>query len=132
MENVEWKDIPNYENLYQISNNGVVRRLQSYDSRGHLRNPRTRKTRITKKGYPQVGLYKNGIETKFLIHKLVAETFIPNPDNLPCINHKDENPLNNCVSNLEWCTYKYNANYGSCQIRRVKTRRERRNGNYYA
>ena len=132
MENVEWKDIPNYENLYQISNNGAVRRLQSYDSRGHLRNSRTRKTRITKKGYSQIGLYKNGIETKFLIHKLVAETFIPNPDNLPCINHKDENPLNNCVSNLEWCTYKYNTNYGSCQIRRVKTRRERRNGNYYA
>ena len=130
MKEVEWKDIPNYENLYQISNYGDVKRLNSYDSRGHLRNSRLRKPRISNKGYLQIGLHKNGKETKFSVHRLVAESFIPNPDNLPVINHKDENPLNNYVSNLEWCTYKYNSNYGDCQKKRMKTRKERRNGNY--
>ena len=55
------------------------------------------------------------------IHRLVAETFIPNPDNLPVVNHKDENKLNSSVDNLEWCTYKYNNNYGTCKERRKET-----------
>lgn len=125
MNNVIWKDIPEYEGLYQISNYGEVLRLQSYDSRGHLRNSKIRKPRITKDGYMQVGLHKNGKETKFLIHKLVALSFLPNPYNYEEINHKDENKSNNYVSNLEWCSHKYNVNYGSAQERRVKTRRER-------
>lgn len=56
------------------------------------------------------------------IHRLVVEAFIPNPYNLPCVNHKDENTHNNRVDNLEWCSYKHNSNWGTCQERKVKTR----------
>lgn len=60
------------------------------------------------------------------IHRLVAEAFIPNPNNYPCINHKDENPSNNNIDNLEWCTYKYNANYGTGVERQKLSRRKHR------
>ena len=62
-------------------------------------------------GYATTYLYKNNNKTSFSVHRLVAEAFIPNPDSLPQVNHKDENKLNNCVDNLEWCTSKYNVNY---------------------
>lgn len=68
-------------------------------------------------GYLQIKLCKNGKRKIFTIHRLVAETFIPNPDNLLCINHKDENKENNRVENLEWCTYEYNNNYGTIKQR---------------
>ena len=70
-------------------------------------------------GYLSVTLSKNGKTKMFLVHRLVANAFIQNPLNLPVINHRDENPLNNHVDNLEFCTQKYNSNYGSCQKRRV-------------
>ena len=60
-----------------------------------------------------------------LVHRVVADAFIPNPNNYPCINHKDENPANNKVENLEWCTYKYNNNYGTFAERRRKTMEEK-------
>lgn len=129
---VIWKDIKGYEGLYQISNFGEVIRLRSYDSRNHLRNFRIRKPRITKDGYLQIGLHKNGIETKFLIHRLVAETFIPNPNNFLEINHKDENKQNNCISNLEWCDHKYNMTYGTMQIRGRITRKMNKEEYNYA
>lgn len=73
--------------------------------------------------YKQVVLYKNKEHKTVAVHRLVAEAFIPNPDNLPQVNHKDENPSNNNVSNLEWCTCKYNVNYGTATDRRaLKTR----------
>ena len=58
------------------------------------------------------------MKTKY-IHRLIAEAFIPNPNNLPVVNHKDENKLNSSIDNLEWCTYEYNRNYGTC-IERMK------------
>ena len=68
-------------------------------------------------GYLMVTLSKNGKRYYKTIHRLVANEFLPNPQNLPCINHKDETKTNNNVCNLEWCTYKYNANYGTSQFR---------------
>ena len=64
-------------------------------------------------GYYYVCLSKNGIVKNYFVHRLVAEVFLPNPDNLPCVNHKDEDKSNNNVDNLEWCTHEYNINYGT-------------------
>jgi hypothetical protein len=74
-------------------------------------------TNNNSKGYWRVGIQINGKQKHFAIHRLVAKAFIPNPDNLPQINHIDGNKNNNCVSNLEWCTAKYNSNYGSRNCR---------------
>ena len=104
-----WKDIQNYEGSYQVSNYGRIKSL-NYN--------RTRKEKILKpgkdkSGYFKINLYKNGKYKTYQVHRLVAEAFILNPNNHPIINHKDENPSNNHVDNLEWCTYKYNNNYGN-------------------
>ena len=72
--------------------------------------------------YFQVCLNKNGKQKNFYIHRLVAQAFIPNPDNLPCVNHKDENKTNNNVENLEWCTHEYNVNYGTGIERSAKAK----------
>ena len=69
--------------------------------------------------YYQTILYKNKSCKSYYIHRLVAEAFIPNPKNLPFVNHKDENKQNNCVDNLEWCTQKYNINYGTSLKKRI-------------
>ena len=117
-----WKDIKDYEGLYQVSNLSRVRSLERWEmlKNGYSRSRKGRilKTHIDKYGYERVMLYKDGKQKLKQVHRLVAEAFIPNPDNLPCVNHKDENPLNNVVSNLEWCTYKYNINYGTAIERR--------------
>lgn len=122
MKNVIWKDIGGYEGIYQISNFGEVMRLMSYDSRNHLRNSKILKQRKNKYGYMVVGLHKNGKENKYLVHRLVAQTFIPNSNNFPEINHIDENKQNNSIPNLEWCDRKYNVNYGNAQKKRVTAR----------
>lgn len=69
--------------------------------------------RENKQGYKIVDLYCNNCRKQLLVHRLVAETFIPNPNNYPCVNHKDKNVKNNSVGNLEWCTYKYNLEYSN-------------------
>lgn len=101
----EWKPVVGYEGLYIVSSIGHVKSLFRYK--------RILKYNINKRGYASVELFKNGESKRLLVHRLVAQAFIPNPDNLPQINHLDENPLNNAVSNLEWCTAKYNDNYGN-------------------
>ena len=103
-----WKDIKGYEELYQVSDLGRVRSFKS----GKWQ---TLKNRLTPRGYYLVTLYKDGKATNKWVHKLVAQAFIPNPDNLPQVNHKDEDKLNNAASNLEWCTAKYNINYSSAK-----------------
>lgn len=116
-----WKDIKGYEGLYQISNSGKVksfRRSSKYGSPDEM----ILKPQLINSGYEVVTLYSHTRRSKFQIHRLVAETFIPNPYNFPCVNHKDENKLNNCVDNLEWCTYQYNNNYGTAKIRSVEKR----------
>ena len=81
-------------------------------------------------GYKQVILSNKGKIKSKRIHRLVAEAFIPNPDNLPCVNHIDENKTNNFVNNLEWCTQQYNINYGSGNIRRIDTRNQNKSYHY--
>lgn len=100
-----WKDIEGYEGLYQVSNLGRVK---------SLRRNIILKIKIERNGYEKVVLTVNSIHKDYYIHRLVATAFISNPDNLPQVNHKDENKTNNCVDNLEWCTPKYNTNYGTC------------------
>lgn len=106
-----WKNLPDYDGIYQISNYGRVKSLYNY-RKGNILTPRI------KKGYYVVGLRKNGIRKWHLIHRLVASAFIMNENNYPQVNHKDENKLNNCVDNLEWCSASYNNSYGT-RLKRV-------------
>ena len=101
-----WKDIKGYEGLYQVSNKGNVRSLHY---------GKIKQLSIVKRsnGYLMVSLWNKMKRKHYLVHRLVAEAFIPNPNNYPQVNHKDENPINNSVDNLEWCTSKYNNNYGT-------------------
>lgn len=112
-----WKDIEGYEGVYQVSNLGRVRSLdRTYllnDGRSQTARGRIMSQADTKCGYKGIKLRGGGIRKGFRVHRLVAQAFIPNPDNLPLVNHIDEDKHNNIVSNLEWCTHKYNTNYGS-------------------
>ena len=110
------KDIKNYEGLYAVTEDG---RVWSY------RNNMWLKPSTHYKGYQVVCLSVNGKAKSFFVHRLVAEAYIPNPDNLNCVNHRDENPENSCVENLEWCTHTYNINYGTAMTRASKTKSKR-------
>ena len=111
MEEEIWCTINGYEGQYQVSDQGRVRSLK-------FGKERIRKPIRNTQGYLQVDLWKNGDIKNWLVHRLVAQAFIPNPDNLPQVNHKDEDKENNSVQNLEWCDGKYNINYGT-RIQRV-------------
>ncbi len=126
----QWKDIKGYEGLYQVSDLGRVRSLDKYVWNIHNQSYSLRKGKILKQGkgvknsqgqyYRNVKLYKDGKHKSFKVHRLVAKAFIENPDNLPFINHKDENPENSQACNLEWCDQKYNVNYGTGLERSAK------------
>ena len=119
----EWRDIEGYEGIYQVSNLGRVKSLTRLGSNNRIFYGTVRKPVIDKNGYCIVTLCKDGKTKNQFIHRLVAQTFLPNIDNLPVVNHKDENKQNNCVDNLEWCTVKYNTNYGTSIERRKDKRR---------
>ena len=108
MEEV-WKDIEGFEGLYQVSNLGNVKSL-NYN---HTKKEKKLCKRKDKSGYLYVNLCKQGKHKSFKIHRLVSKAFIENPNNYSFVNHKDENKQNNVVTNLEWCTHKYNCNYGT-------------------
>lgn len=113
-----WKDVVGYEGLYQVSNLGNIKSL-NYNRTGE---ERILKPRTDKDGYLQVNLYNNKKLKTFKIHRLVAKAFIPNPDNKPEVNHKDEDKTNNCLTNLEWMTRLENNNYGTHNERSSKSR----------
>lgn len=117
MEQEQWLDVKGYKGLYKVSSFGQVKMTGRYkrhrnDSYEYI-SPKILNTFIVC-GYLKCKLRsKDGIAKMVSVHRIVAETFIPNPNNLPQVNHKDENKQNNHVDNLEWCTAKYNANYGT-------------------
>jgi len=111
-----WKDIDGYEGLYQVSSFG---RVKSLKQAGRRRNELILKGGSVR-NYRVVHLSKGGKVRSHRVHRLVAEAFIPNPKELLEVNHKDEVGSNNRLENLEWCTRKYNANYGTATERRVK------------
>lgn len=108
----EWRPIAGYEGLYEVSDDGRVRTRKS----GHYRLRKIKTNPIT--GYCELALNKDGVSKTHRVHRLVAQAFLDNPDDLPCVNHKDENKQNNCVDNLEWCTVKYNNDYSSYRRRK--------------
>lgn len=119
-----WKDVKGYEGLYQVSNLGRVKSLgldkwhkgrilkQSFDGKGN---------------YLFVGLHKDGKTKQKNVHRLVAETFVPNPNNFPCANHINERKTDNRATNLEWCTVEYNSNYGNAKKNMIESRRKNNN-----
>lgn len=119
----EWRPVKNFEGLYEVSNCGNVRSLKRIGNRpfgvGYYGGVLLKQSKTS--GYQRVSLCKNNKKTGMFVHRLVADAFIPNPDNYPQVNHKDEVKTNNCVENLEWCTVQYNCNYGTCKERRAKS-----------
>lgn len=111
-----WKDIEGYEGLYQVSNKGRIKSLKRIiDTTKYKKivGESIKKQFLGTNGYMMTVLSKNGRKSPKMIHRLVANAFIPNPQNLPQVNHKDENKLNNNADNLEWCSRKYNCQYGT-------------------
>lgn len=118
-----WKDIKGYEGFYQVSNFGRIKCMEhKCPGRYGLRTVREHiKVQVKgAKGYYYVSLYKMDKGRTFTVHRLVAQAFIPNPDNLPCVNHIDENKFNNNVENLEWCTSLYNNTYNDVHLKRKR------------
>lgn len=118
-----WKDIKGYEGKYQVSNLGRVKSLIEWHGNCHLDKWVKKEKIITPTnngyGYLIIGLANRGKRKNFYIHRLVAEAFIPNPENLPVINHKDYNKQNNNVNNLEWMTQKENTNYSKPNMKKI-------------
>ena len=116
MEKEIWKPIKGFVGYYEISNFGNVRSVKRYVRirRGvRIVQSRNKEQFLSPKGYLLVALFKEQKCKKLFVHRLVAFAFVPNPKNLPFINHKNEIKTDNRVENLEWCTAEYNDNYGS-------------------
>lgn len=114
------KPVVGYEGYYEVDQFGRVfgldRIVAVVDGDRNYQKPlsgKQMKQSVHDKGYKTVSLTRDGKTTMKFVHRLVAEAFLPNPDNLPMVNHKDEDKTNNFLENLEWCTAKYNANYGT-------------------
>lgn len=104
-------DILNYENIYYACSSGDI---FSYAKKGKGNKSFDKKMIgcVINSGYKTVVLTKDKKKNSFLLHRLIAQTFIPNPENKPCVKHKDGNKLNNCIENLEWVTHKENSMHG--------------------
>lgn len=105
-----WKDIKGYEGLYKVSNLGRIKSLKYWNGvyKRYYARERILKEHTDRCGYRIVSLSKEYKSRTMRVHRLIANAFIPNPNNYPCVNHIDGNKQNNDISNLEWCTYSYN------------------------
>lgn len=112
--NEVWKEIKGFDGRYAVSSNGRIKILKGYGQ------GRIKKVRTDKDGYKETTLFDGTKYHICRVHRAVAKAFIPNPDNLPCVNHKDENKSNNVSSNLEWCSVAYNNSYGTRTKRTAK------------
>lgn len=119
-----WKDIEGFDGVYKISNTGYVKSTRNTIGR-KIVGEHILKGRLDVYGYKRVHLRYKNISKEYAVHRLVAQAFIPNPENLPTVNHKDEKKLNNNVSNLEWMTFEDNNNYGSKHRRTSLSHRKR-------
>ena len=111
-----WRDIEGFSGEYQVSNLGRIKSNKGY---ANIKE-RILKQSPSTKGYLQVCLRYNSKQKTYRVHRLVAQTFLPNPENLPQVNHKDEDKTNNCVTNLEWCNNQYNSVYNNKHWRKGK------------
>lgn len=115
MNDEVWKDIKDYEGLYQVSNLGRVKSLKMWNNnkhiKGYIQRDKILKPKLNRNtGYYYVTLYKEKDKARyFTIHRLTAQAFLDNPNCYPCINHIDGNKKNNSIDNLEWCSYKHNS-----------------------
>ena len=124
MENLkEWKNvnISGYEEFYEVSSDGEIK---------SKRSGKIMKQQVDASGYKTISLHLNKKNKAYKVHRLVALAFIPNPNNLPIVNHKDENKKNNRIDNLEWCDYKYNNNYGT-KKERISKKMTGENNHFY-
>lgn len=136
----EWRAVPGYEGLYEVSNMGRVRSLdrwvEGYKGTPYFKPGTLLTLQKDYKGYCYVVITKNAKGVQKKVHRLVAMAFIPNPDNLPMVNHRDECKTNNNVDNLEWCTAIYNSHWGSarekCAWNRISVEQYDLEGNYIA
>lgn len=114
-----WKEVVGFEDYYEVSNHGRIRSLDRVTNNGtQIRKGRIIKQKKYKSGYMYAHLSKDGKEKWYTVHRIVAMAFIPNPNNYDEINHKNEIKSDNSVENLEWCTKRYNTNYGTGNRRR--------------
>ena len=125
-----WKPVKGHEKYFEISNLGRLKRILVIDVNMYHKPSERKVERIVKtkldRGYEKIALSINGKRKIKYIHRLVAETFIPNPNNYKEVNHKDNNPSNNRVDNLEWCDRKYNLDYMRTHQEEIKERHEMR------
>lgn len=120
-----WKDIPGYEGIYKISNLGKIKALRIWTGRMYIKREVLLKPTIARNGYYRITLSNNKKVKYVNMHRLIAETFIPNPNNYSYINHIDGNKQNNNINNLEWCTQSHNIKEAvRIGLRKTKTRGE--------
>jgi hypothetical protein len=106
-----WKTIPGNREIYMVSNEGNVKTADRIGARGHFIKGRDLSFHKNSSGYNRVGMNLDGNLREYLVHRLVAQLFVDNPNNKPCVNHKDGNKLNNRSDNLEWCTRSENEKH---------------------